>query len=154
MIQVSNAGPSRMRQRWFPVVAAVSCLVACAASPPELGEIERAAAVIATVEQSLEKGDLPGYCHGMYSTDDYKQYLNRVCEAEVRNRLRNADGCTPQHAANQVSRDMAQCNAMTGSGFDAVKLKWRSARTEFIKTAASKGYDGEQILRNAKQARR
>ena len=117
-------------------------------------DLRRAAGVIASVEGPLGKGEVAGYCNAMYGSTDYLGYLARVCEAGARNKLRKPEECTPQAGKVEAKREMASCAAMSPADVEAAKSKWREARAAFVKEAASKGFDGEQLLKEEQAKRR
>ena len=143
--------PASLRR--FLVVNAIALAGSLAVAAEALDDLRRAAGVIASVERPLGKGDVGGYCNAMYNSPDYLGYLTRVCEAGVRNRLRKPEECVPEGVKVEAKREMSQCAAMSPAEFDATKTKWREARGAFVKEAAAKGVDGEQLLKDEQATR-
>lgn len=143
--------PVSSRQCLAAAAALASSLTMAAEAPDEM---RRAAGVITSVEGPLGKGEVAGYCNAIFGSTDYLGYLARVCEAGVRNKLRKPEECTPEAGRVEAKRELAQCAAMSPADVEAAKIKWREARSAFAKQAASKGFDGEQLLKEEQAKRR
>lgn len=92
-----------------------------------------------------------GYCVAVTNSPSYLAYITRACQAAVKNRLKSPEDCSPDNMAKQAESGTSRCLAMPADEFD--KMTQNTAprmRATFISDAASKGIDGEALLKEAR----
>lgn len=96
---------------------------------------------------SLEARDLKNYCATMTHAPAYAGYVNRVCQYEIKNRMKKPEDCTPEKIADQIKADNVRCLAMPAAEFEKAALRSAETGKVFIRKLAEKGVDGEKLLR-------
>lgn len=123
-------------------------------APPALGveptaEIRTAARMFA----DLDARDQKGFCESRLGTP-YLDYLNRVCQSAVQNKLKAPEDCSREKISEQVKSDAAQCLAMTTAEFEATVLRGVGGRNTFVAEMRAQGVDGDKLVQDECARRR
>ena len=127
---------------------AIRCLFAwmSLAALPALGaEPTEDAQTLAGMFAALDARSKPGFC---LSKDGppYVDYLTRVCQSAVQNRLKSPEDCSREKVALQVKNDTAQCLAMSTAEFDATVVRGKEGRKAFVREMEARGIDGDALI--------
>jgi len=134
---------------------AFACLIAWISlvSPPALGaEPTEAMRTLARMFAAVETRDLHGYCKSKF-TAPYVDYLNRVCQSAVQNKVKTPEDCSQAKIADQVKSDAAQCLAMPAAEFDATVVRGQEGRNAFVAEMKAQGIDGNALIKEASAKR-
>jgi len=134
------ASKIQIASAFLVVMSALVVPVAKGAEPTD--DMRTAARVFAT----LEAGNLKGYCATM-TGPPYVDYLNRVCQSAVQNRMKKLEDCSPENIARQIKTDQGQCLAMPAAEFEKTVLRGQEGSKAFVKQLAAQGVDGERLIR-------
>jgi len=135
---------------------AFSCLFAwiSLATSPSLGaEPTETMRTFARMFAALDARDLPGYCESKLSAP-YLDYMNRVCQSAVLNRVKTTEDCSQQNIALQSKRDAAECLAMPAAEFEKLGLRGTEVRNAFAEEAKKEGVDSERLIHEERVNRR
>ena len=124
------------------LIASSTLVVPVAVAAEATEDMRTAARVFAT----LEAGNLKGYCATMAGAP-YVDYLNRVCQSAVQNRMKKPEDCSPENIARQSKTDQGQCLAMPAAEFEKTALRGQEGSKAFVKQMAAQGVDGERLIR-------
>ena len=93
----------------------------------------------------LEAHDQKAYCAEM-QTAPYADYMTRVCQSAVQNRLKKREDCSAVNIAVLIKSDNKQCLAMPKAEFDKTVLRSREVSESVIKDMVAQGVDAEKLL--------
>jgi hypothetical protein len=102
---------------------------------------------------ALDARDLQGYCKSTF-TAPYADYLNRVCQSAIHNKVKNLEDCSHEKIAEQVKTDAAQCLEMPTAEFDATVLRAQQGRKAFITEMNAQGIDAEALIQEVQVSRK
>ena len=94
---------------------------------------------------ALEARNQKGYCTAMH-TASYMDYLNRVCQSAVQNKLKKPEDCSPENNARELKADNEKCLAMPAAEFEQTVLRGREARRNFVQRLTTQGIDGDKLF--------
>lgn len=98
---------------------------------------------------ALEANNQAAYCVALHDAP-YIDYLARVCQAAVQNRLRNAEECLQERLLQEARASLSQCQAMPAAEFDKVVLRAAEARSMFMQEAKAQDIDAQKLLDDAR----
>lgn len=135
---------------------AIRCLFAwmSLAALPALGaEHTEEAKTLAGMFAALDARSKSGFCLSREGPP-YVDYLTRVCQSAVHNRLKSPEDCSREKIALQVKKDTAQCLAMSADEFDATVVRGKEGRKAFVGGMKAQGIDGEALIQEARTKRK
>lgn len=95
---------------------------------------------------ALEARNQKAYCATMQSPA-YTDYLSRVCQSYVANKLKKSEDCTTESVALEVKASAEQCLAMSPDELEKVALRWQDSRKAVFEEMTAKGLDVEKLVR-------
>ncbi len=94
----------------------------------------------------VETQDQKGFCTTVVAATSYADYVRRVCQLAIQNKLRKVEDCTPENIAREITTDTNRCLSMSAVEFKKSTAGWAELREDFIRRTKSKGIDGEKLL--------
>lgn len=128
---------------WMSLAAAAPCL---GAEPSEETKM------LARMFAALELHDQEGYCESKLAAP-YSDYLSRVCQSAVTNKVKTSEDCSRESLAEQAKKDASQCRAMSAAEFDATVAKGKEGRKAFVTEMNAQGIDGKALIKQASAKR-
>jgi hypothetical protein len=133
-------------------LASLGAVLSLAAVPVQSAEPTETMRTMARTFAALEARDQKGYCAAMHGAS-YAEYLNRVCQSAVQNRLKKPEDCSPENTARELKADTDKCLAMSAAEFEKKVLDGREGSKAFFKEMAAHGVDGEKLMQDARGPR-
>lgn len=109
-------------------------------------DIRRSAHILAAAEARHQKA----FCAALTNGAQYLAYVTRACQFSVKNKLKVPEDCSPDNLAQEVKSDAEKCLAMSSDEFDTKAQASARLRSAFVSDAASKGIDGEALLKETR----
>lgn len=128
---------------WMSLAAAAPCL---GAEPTEDTR------TLARMFAALEAHDQKAYCESKLAAP-YADYLSRVCQSAVQNKVKASEDCSREALAEQARKDASQCLAVSGAEFAATVAKGKEGRKAFVTEMKAQGIDGEALIKQASAKR-
>ena len=127
-------------------LAVLSSCASLASTPVFAAEPSDEMRMFARMFATLEARDVKGYCEAMHRPA-YADYLSRVCQSAVQNRMKKPEDCSQQSIAQQVKLDAGKCLAMPAAEFEKTALRGIDGSRIFVKEMATQGVDGERLIK-------
>ena len=115
------------------------------AAPTQGAEPTEGMRMMARMTVILEAHDQKAYCAEM-QTAPYADYMTRVCQSAVQNRLKKREDYSAVNIAVLIKSDNKQCLAMPKAEFDKTVLRSREVSESVIKDMVAQGVDAEKLL--------
>ena len=103
--------------------------------------------LMARVYATLEARNQKAYCSAMHGVA-YVDYLNKVCQSAVQNKVKKSDECSQERIAQEVKADTGKCLAMPPAEFEKTALRGDEGSKGFVKKMAEQGVDGKKLLQD------